>query len=112
MPTFTPSQDFALANVQACQQVRCSASARYQPLSASATAWPMVALFSANDAITEDQVELPQASTFLSMTVTLAPMPSFEISRVDAATWTDMRPTTSLIGASKGRPQPGPVIVS
>ena len=40
------------------------------------------------------------------------PMPPRSRSRQWAPTWIDMRPATSLIGASNGRPPVGPVTVS
>src|SRR5476649_2569129 len=39
-------------------------------------------------------------------------IPPFDFSRCAAPAWIDMRPATSLIGASNGKPPPGPVIVS
>ncbi len=39
-------------------------------------------------------------------------IPPFDFSRCAAPAWIDMRPATSLMGASNGKPPPGPVIVS
>ena len=40
------------------------------------------------------------------------PMPPLDFSRCAAPACTDIRPATSLIGASSGSPPPGPVTVS
>ena len=39
-------------------------------------------------------------------------MPPFDFSRWLAPAWIAIRPATSLIGASSGKPPPGPVMVS
>jgi hypothetical protein len=40
------------------------------------------------------------------------PMPPFDFSRWAAPAWIAIRPATSLIGASRGKPPPAPVMVS